>query len=85
MSAVRLQSHDTTERLGPDDMASLREQQHLEAALIGQQQRAQRTRGVQGTCSNCGEACHPSTVYCDEDCRADHEHRETTLQRQGRR
>lgn len=80
----QLQSHDTTERLGPDDMASLREQQHLEAALIGQAARAERSRGVPGVCSNCSDTCHPCAVYCDEDCRTDHEHRESTLARQGR-
>lgn len=32
--------------------------------------------GVPGVCTNCGQACLPCAVYCDEDCRADHEARQ---------
>lgn len=84
MSARELELSDTTERMGLDDMATLREQQHLQAALIHQAAKARQTRGQQGVCSNCGARCHPSTVYCDEDCRGDHEHRTRVLARQGR-
>lgn len=85
MNARELELNDTTERLGPDDMATLREAQYLQAALFSQAARAERSRGTPGTCSNCGAQCHPSAVYCDEDCRSDHEHRESILARQGRR
>ena len=82
MSRADLVQHDTTERLGPDDTATLREAQYLAAALLEQQERANRQRGNPGTCSNCGESCLPRAVYCDEDCRADHERREQTISRQ---
>lgn len=68
--------HDTTERMGPDDMATLRDEQHLQAALLRQRQAAQAMPGSQpGVCSNCGQACLPTAVYCDEDCREDHQYR----------
>jgi len=82
-----LAERDTSERLSPDDMATLRDEQFLQAGLLAQQAAAARApKGRAGTCSNCGEACLPSAVYCDEDCRADHQHRLTVQQRQrGRR
>lgn len=74
---------DTTERLGPDDLATLREAQHLQAALAAQRLRAQRGEGDKpGTCSNCGAACLPLAVYCDDDCRQDHQHRTAVRSRQ---
>ena len=55
---------DTTERLGPDDLATLREAQHLQAALAAQRLRAQRGAGDKpGTCSNCGAACLPRATW----------------------
>lgn len=78
-SAVR----DTSERLGADDMATVHEEQLREAALLDQQRAAARLRSTPGVCMNCGSACLPAAVYCDADCRADHEARVTTLRRQG--
>lgn len=77
------EGHDTTERLSPDDMATLREEQHLQAALLRQRQLAARhPRDVPGICSNCAERCLPLAVYCDEDCREDHQHRLGVLAKQ---
>jgi len=75
---------DTTERLGPDDQATQREAQFLAAAMARQAQVAISQRGQPGVCSNCKAACLPQAVYCDEDCRADFEHRQKVLARQGR-
>ena len=82
-----LNDRDTSERLSPDDMATLRDEQFLQAAQIAQAAAAARApKGVPGVCSNCQAVCLPSAVYCDEDCRADHQHRLTVQQRQrGRR
>ncbi|MDY0748520.1 hypothetical protein SNE35_28730 [Paucibacter sp. R3-3] len=81
-----LGGRDTTERLGVDDMATLCEEQSREAALREQQLRAERTpRSRPGVCTNCGEACMPHVVYCDADCRADHQSRENAARRQGLR
>lgn len=75
--------HDTTERMGPDDMATLRDEQHLQAALLRQRQAAMAMPGSKpGTCSNCSQPCLPAAVYCDEDCRADHQHRVTVQRKQ---
>lgn len=77
------EGHDTTERLSPDDMATRREEQHLQAALLHQRLAAARSpRDVPGTCSNCGERCLPLAVYCDPDCQADHQHRLAVLAKQ---
>lgn len=75
---------DSTERLSADDQATQREGQFLAAALAAQQQAAARHRHTPGVCANCQARCLPLAVFCDEDCRADHEHRQRVLQRQGR-
>jgi hypothetical protein len=71
------------ERLGQDDMATRREGEFLAAALRQQAARAAKTAATAGSCANCGEACLPQTVYCDADCRADHEARLRVQARQG--
>lgn len=82
-----LGERDASERLSPDDMATLHEQQFIEAALRHQQQLADKVRrGVAGLCSNCASQCSSQAVYCDDECRADHEHREQVhLRQHGRR
>lgn len=74
---------DPEERLGPDDMATRREGEFLAAALRRQALRAAADAAAPGTCSNCGDRCLPQAVYCDADCRADHERRRRVLARQG--
>jgi hypothetical protein len=64
-----------SERLTGDDLATRREEEFLEVALRDQQRRSAQVLSQQGTCSNCGEPCMPRAVYCDADCRADHEAR----------
>lgn len=77
---------DPTEVRTPDDQATLHEAQHLEAAMLEQQRRAKLTpKSSPGVCSNCGAACLPRAVYCDEDCRADHEQRLVLERMRGRR
>lgn len=63
------------DRAKGDDLATRREEEFLQAALRDQARRAERQRGTPGICSNCGEMCMPLAVYCDEDCRDDHEWR----------
>lgn len=72
------------ERLSAEDRAARAADEHLADALIAQQVRA--AGGVvyrRGTCANCGERCHPSTLYCDPDCRADHEDRLRRMAQRG--
>lgn len=75
---------DPHERLSADDLATQREGQFLAAALAAQHQQAAHQRHAPGVCANCLARCLPLAVFCDEDCRADHEHRQRVLQRQGR-
>ena len=74
---------DRTERRCPDDEATLREGEFLAAALHQQAMRAAAASAAPGTCANCGERCLPQTVYCDADCRGDHERRLKVRARQG--
>lgn len=72
------------ERLSAEDRAARAADEHLADALIAQQARA--AGGVmyrRGVCANCGECCHPSALYCDPDCRADHEDRLRRAARRG--
>lgn len=76
---------DSTERLSPDDMATRREGEFLQAALRTQAARAAAAATVpHGTCANCAARCLPAARYCDPQCRADHEQRLRVLARQGR-
>jgi uncharacterized OB-fold protein len=59
-----------------DDQATDREVEFRELALLNQRlASAREPRAVPGVCTNCGERCLPLAVYCDPDCRDDHEHR----------
>ncbi len=71
------------ERLGLDDMATRREEEFREAALRSQALKAAAESAAPGTCANCGDRCLPLAVYCDPDCRADHERRLRVRARQG--
>lgn len=74
---------DPSERLSADDMATLREGQFLQAAL--ERHRSNATAHIApGVCRFCGQQCLPLAVYCDDDCRQDHEARQQILRRQGR-
>jgi uncharacterized OB-fold protein len=78
---------DQAERLSADDMATQREGEFLRAALETQRAAAARAAvaaGTTGRCANCGARCLPQARYCDDECRADHEHRQRVLARQGR-
>ncbi|GCL61508.1 hypothetical protein AQPW35_05890 [Rubrivivax pictus] len=70
------------ERLSADDMATAREAQFTAAALAAARRPVHTAPA--GVCGNCQARCLPTAKYCDEDCRADHERRLSTLRRQGR-
>lgn len=63
------------ERAKGDDLATRREEEFRQVALRDQARRAALDAATPGTCTNCGDMCLPRAVYCDEDCRADHEAR----------
>lgn len=64
------------DRLSPDDQAARTTEQLQAGALLAQQLRAQGGAYIhRGVCCNCGARCMPSAVYCDAECRADHEGR----------
>lgn len=73
------------ERLSAEDMASRRTDEFLADALAAQAREAGHTLIQVGVCCNCGERCHPAAVYCDAECRTDHEGRLRVLVRQGMR
>lgn len=73
------------ERLSDEDMASRREAEHLADALAVQELRARGGEVIEaGRCANCDQRCAPAAVYCDAECRADHEARLQCLARQRR-
>lgn len=71
------------ERLSADDQATEREALFLAEALEAQRKRAARLAAQPGVCAFCGEPCLPQAVYCDSDCRFDHERELVVLRRQG--
>jgi hypothetical protein len=76
--------NDPTERLSADDMATQREGQFLAAALAAQQRAGTGRKGTPGVCASCAAKCLPLAVYCDDECRAEHERQQAILRRQGR-
>lgn len=74
---------DEAERLSADDMAARVADQFVAGSLALHRRDAQRCAATRGVCANCGARCLPSAVYCDEDCRADHEDRVRRLRRVG--
>jgi len=76
---------DQGERLSEDDQATQREAEFLSRALLQQRLRAAgEPAAVQGVCTNCTARCLPLAVYCDPECRTDHEERLVRLARAGR-
>ena len=76
---------DDQERLSPEDMATQREAEFRADALAVQRlNAASQAQPRRGWCSNCDERCSPFAVYCDEDCKADHEARVRASARQRR-
>lgn len=74
MSRPLLEPLQPGERLDETDMAARREAEFLADALEAQRIRAAGGLTVRkGVCANCEEPCMPQAVYCDADCRADHE------------
>lgn len=91
MSGVKRDWHgleverEEAERLSQDDVAGRTADEFLSDALLAQKLRAAGGDLVKvGTCSNCGAQCHVLAVYCDADCRADHELRLAAMARNGR-
>lgn len=77
--------HDRTEVATADDLAARRADEFLALALLNQRGHARREAPSQaGVCTWCGEPCQVRAVYCDADCRADHESELAARARQGR-
>lgn len=73
------------ERLSADDQATARDAEFLADALLAQRLAAARAgQHPRGLCANCGSSCAPRAVYCDDECRADHEVRVRAEARTGR-
>ena len=73
------------ERMSADDQATARDAESLADALAHQRLQAEREGALpRGVCANCGEPCLPRAVYCDGDCKADHEARLAAARRVGR-
>ena len=66
---------DRAERLNEDDQAARAAQRFLDGSLARQQRAAAAGSYPPGTCRNCGVMCVALAVYCDDDCRSDHERR----------
>ena len=80
-----LVERDDAERLSADDQATQREAEFLADALLVQKlHTVRRPPAPRGVCCNCEAVCLPMAVYCDEDCKADHEARERASARQRR-
>ena len=75
---------DRTELRPEDDLAAHRADGFLALALFEHHSRALAAPALpRGGCASCGERCLPAAVYCDPDCRADHELQMAARRRNG--
>lgn len=78
------ETRDTTERLGADDMATVREEEFRQIALSQAKRDAELSEpSTPGICANCNDDIPPPQVYCSPDCRADHGRRIAARKRAG--
>ena len=68
-------------RLSPDDMASRREAEFTEASIEEVLRHSGERQATPGICHNCGEHLPDGRVYCDAECRADDEARDSVSRR----
>ncbi|MEO8153582.1 MAG: hypothetical protein ABI605_10970 [Rhizobacter sp.] len=74
----------SAERLTADERVSRSEEEFRNLALLQQRLRAAGAAPAQqGVCTNCLEQCLPQAVYCDPECRDDHEQRLVLAARSG--
>lgn len=74
---------DQPERLSSvDDQATQREAEFTAAALAAARRPVQPS--APGVCANCDAQLASLAIYCDPECRADHERRLTARRRVGR-
>lgn len=67
---------DDLERLSADDMAARTTAQMQADALLAPRLRAERGEFIRrGVCLSCDSQCLPCAVYCDAECRTEHEAR----------
>ncbi len=74
---------DPTDVASPDDLAARRAEEFLAVARARQVARAAGPRPQPGVCLWCGQTSLLSTIYCDDECRNDHETSEARRLRQG--
>lgn len=75
---------DEPERLSSIDDQATRAEAMQTAGSVGRVRQAASARsGRPGVCGNCGQQLASLAVYCDEDCRSDHERRQLAARRQG--
>lgn len=72
------------ERLNADDQAARAADWFLDEAMREHLRKRGGEALQRGTCANCEEACAEQAIYCDADCRADHERRLAALALAGR-
>lgn len=73
------------ERLSAEDMAARRADEFLADALRSQRLAASVQPTVpRGVCLDCGDLCHPATMYCNPECRASHERSLAARARRGK-
>lgn len=73
------------DRLGADDLATLRDGQFTASAIAAQLARGAVRQSTPGRCLNCQASIEAPAIYCDDDCRDDHEAREKIARRKGLR
>lgn len=68
-----------------DDLAAHRADEFLAMAMLDHELRKRGGQAIQrGMCASCGQVCAPAAVYCDADCREDHELQLAAQARAGR-
>lgn len=80
--AARAQDEDAIRLSSIDDQATRAEAMQTAGAVDRVRTAATARSGRPGVCGNCGAQLASLAVYCDEDCRGDHERRQLAASRQ---
>ena len=65
------------------DLADLASDNDYNSEILERHKNAKKKKVNRGICLNCGTVLTPSLIYCDLDCKADHEYRLKIKSNQG--
>ena len=81
----RLLSHQSNQLFGDKmaDLADLASENDYNAEILERHKNSKKQKIIRGVCLNCETVLTPNLIYCDLDCKTDHEYRARVKSNQG--